>query len=248
MRIFSPQLGLNPDSSSGGEVYDVKILTGLAKRGHKVDVLLMRGEETPPNMKNLNIKYTPFKISTSIPWRKSIYSYVLIPFLLQSNKEIISSVDVFRVHMPYSIALNAYIFKFFRRGICPPLWFHYHHIENEFQMRRFRNLPKYADGITVDNRATLEDLKKICPDVKGKFCKVINIGTDTDLFKPSEPDMKLKSKLGISKDDKVVLFVGHLVHRKGIDILMESWKNILREFKDVRLVLLGKGNIPGIKR
>ena len=34
----------------------------------------------------------------------------------------------------------------------------------------------------------------------------------------------------IFNDDKIVLFVGHLIHRKGIDVLMDAWKNVRKLF------------------
>ncbi|MCK4497082.1 MAG: glycosyltransferase family 4 protein, partial [Candidatus Aenigmarchaeota archaeon] len=142
-------------------------------------------------------------------------------------------------------ALGAVVFKKMARK-CPPLWFHYHHIENETQMRIFKSLPKYADGITVDTDATLVGLEKLCPDVKGRYVKTIKIGTDTDLFKPDKADMKIRNSLGIGKNDIVVLFVGHLIHRKGIDILMESWKNVCKDFKNAHLILIGRGPLESL--
>ena len=39
MRICSPQLGLDPNSILGGEVFDREILLGLAKKGIKVEII-----------------------------------------------------------------------------------------------------------------------------------------------------------------------------------------------------------------
>lgn len=237
MRIFAPQLGLNPDSSSGGEVYDVKILTGLAERGHKVDVLLRKGQRAP-EVKNLNIHHLPFNINTAA------YKICLLElvFHIPSVKKTIKKADIFRVHSPYNMGFSAIIFRKMVKG-CPPLWFHYHHREDTLEMNFFdRFLPAHADGITVDNYVTLVDLEKKCPDIENvPNIATINIGTDTDLFRPIRPDMKIRDSLGIKKDDMVVLFVGHLIHRKGVDILLDSWKNVRKDFNNVHLILIGRG-------
>lgn len=237
MRIFAPQLGLNPDSSSGGEVYDVKILTGLAERGHKIDVLLRKGQKAP-EIKNISIHYLPFNINTAV------YKICLLQlvFHIPSVKKLIKKADIFRVHSPYNMGFSALVFRKMVKK-CPPLWFHYHHREGILEMNFFdKFLPAHADGITVDNYATLVDLEKKCPSIKRvPNIATINIGTDTDLFRPIKPDMKIRDSLGIKKDDKIVLFVGHLIHRKGIDVLLDSWKSVRKEFKDVHLILIGRG-------
>lgn len=236
MRIFSPQLGLNPDSSSGGEMFDVEFLVGLAKRGHQVDVLLRRGQKAPKE-KNLNIHYLPFNINTVA------YSLCFVPWVFQVNgvKKIIRKSDIFRVHSPYMVGLGAVIYKELIKG-SPPIWFHYHHIEKRMKMKAFdKFLPEHADGITAVTKDTLLDLEKICPGIKGKPSEIIMNGIDVDSFRPEKADTKLKELLGIKKNEKIVLFIGHLIPRKGVDILLESWKNVREEFKNVHLILIGRG-------
>ena len=52
-----------------------------------------------------------------------------------------------------------------------------------------------------------------------------------------------KEKLGISNDTKVVLFVGQMIHRKGIDVLLMCAEQICMKHGDVLFVLVG-GNCP----
>jgi phosphatidylinositol alpha-1,6-mannosyltransferase len=243
MRIFAPQLGLNPDSSSGGEVYDVEILTGLAKRGHHIDVILRKGQKAP-NVRNLKIYYLPFNVNTIA------YNTCFMPWIFQipKIKRLIDKADIFRVHSPYFIGLGAVLFRKMVRK-CPPLWFHYHHIEKEFKMKVFdKKLPKYADGITVDTDATLKDLIKLCPGINTKHITTINVGTDIDLFRPRIPDRMIKDSLNVKEGERIVLYVGHLIHRKGIDVLMKSWKIIRKDFDDAHLVLIGKGPLEDLVR
>ena len=51
---------------------------------------------------------------------------------------------------------------------------------------------------------------------------------------------RLKGKLGFPAKT-LVLYVGRLVPRKGIEYLLEAWRDIVTGFPDARLLLLGDG-------
>lgn len=65
---------------------------------------------------------------------------------------------------------------------------------------------------------------------------------DTSAFKPISLDNKndLKKRRGF-KNDKIVTFSGRFVQRKGIIFLLEAWKDIIKDFPEAKLVLLGDG-------
>ena len=52
-----------------------------------------------------------------------------------------------------------------------------------------------------------------------------------------------KKRLGISNEKKVALFVGQMIHRKGIDVLLECAEKMCAERKDVLFMLVG-GTCP----
>jgi glycosyltransferase involved in cell wall biosynthesis len=68
-------------------------------------------------------------------------------------------------------------------------------------------------------------------------------GIDTDFFNPELYDenakQRLKSELGIGKDDFVYLFIGRLVTDKGINELVQAFKRINVEYPDTKLLLVG---------
>jgi glycogen(starch) synthase len=57
---------------------------------------------------------------------------------------------------------------------------------------------------------------------------------------PEENKLRFRSSLGI-ESQPMILFVGRLVPRKGVDILLRALPQVIREM-DVRLVLAGSGN------
>ena len=66
-------------------------------------------------------------------------------------------------------------------------------------------------------------------------------GVDTDLFRPAGPGEKdaLKARLGIGSCPKVVTFVGAVLKRKGVDILVHAWREISRLHPDAVLLIVG---------
>jgi len=228
IRVFAPMLGLDPDSPWGGEIFDVEILTRLAQAGIKIEVLLRKNQPSP-QVKNLTVHYLPFNIDTRV------YSIFFLPWLFNIPfvKRIMKNCDIFRVHSPYFMALGAILTK-----TCP-LWFHYFHIEKNKFMNVFdRTIPKYANGLTLLCKDTLNDLKKLCPGIENKIYEITPPGIDTNLFRPVRSNVR--DELGI-KDKLVVLFIGRLIERKGVDILLKAWEKVSREIDNVHLVIIGKG-------
>ena len=77
--------------------------------------------------------------------------------------------------------------------------------------------------------------------------KVIGVGSsngidtsyfDSQLFSSKEKN-KLKSKLGIERNDFVFIFVGRLVADKGINELVEVFNELCLELKGIKLLLVG---------
>mgnify|MGYP001206695926 CR=1 FL=1 len=69
----------------------------------------------------------------------------------------------------------------------------------------------------------------------------ISYAVDTELFKPISKDAKteLRSKLGIWKLGKHILFVGGINQRKGVHILVDAFIDVADEFPDIHLLIAG---------
>lgn len=70
---------------------------------------------------------------------------------------------------------------------------------------------------------------------------VIANGVNLERFYPANPieRRKLRQELGLPADSKIVLFVGALIKRKGIDVLLDAWEIIVSQEKKALLVLVG---------
>ncbi|AHH10632.1 1,2-diacylglycerol 3-glucosyltransferase [Borrelia coriaceae ATCC 43381] len=74
--------------------------------------------------------------------------------------------------------------------------------------------------------------------------KIIPNGVDRKLFikeLSQEKRQEILNKHGISKNDKIIIFVGRINKEKNICLLIEHLKQLLIENKNYKLILIGKG-------
>ena len=66
-------------------------------------------------------------------------------------------------------------------------------------------------------------------------------GVDTTRFYPvtNEEKQLLRIKLHLPADASIVVFIGAIIHRKGVDILIDAWKRIQPKHADALLLLVG---------
>ena len=93
-RIYSPQLGLDPQSTLGGEIYDYKILKGLSDLGVKIDILLPKHRPYDKTVKNWYINFLPF---THIP--AYLFNLLELPYLFATYRH--RPFRILRLHTPY---------------------------------------------------------------------------------------------------------------------------------------------------
>lgn len=73
-----------------------------------------------------------------------------------------------------------------------------------------------------------------------KLCYIPQ-GVNTQRFRPvpAAEKLQMRSHLGLPLDKKVVTFVGAIIHRKGVDILVDAWKIVQKRCPDAELILVG---------
>jgi glycosyltransferase involved in cell wall biosynthesis len=74
----------------------------------------------------------------------------------------------------------------------------------------------------------------------------IPYGVDTGHFAPVAESSKLslRRQLGLP-EGPLVIFTGRLVHRKGVDVLLEAWSTACRQVTDATLLIAGAGSEHG---
>ena len=87
-----------------------------------------------------------------------------------------------------------------------------------------------ADKIIAINRAELKRLVTYWKIPKEKVALIPNM-VDTEFFRP----------INNKKSDNVVLYVGNIVYRKGVHILLRAFLKCQRRIKDLKLIFVGNG-------
>jgi glycosyltransferase involved in cell wall biosynthesis len=76
--------------------------------------------------------------------------------------------------------------------------------------------------------------------------RVIPQGVETHRFRPRTSDERerVRAELGLHPADPVVVFVGSLIERKGIDVLLAAWAQVHAQRPEARAVLVGRSEFP----
>ena len=83
---------------------------------------------------------------------------------------------------------------------------------------------------------------------KEKNVEYFPLGFDPQVFKPMVKDLQLAHDLGISDNDKVILFVGTIYEFSGLENIIQKFENVKDKIKGVKLLIVGGGpNFEKIK-
>jgi glycosyltransferase involved in cell wall biosynthesis len=97
-----------------------------------------------------------------------------------------------------------------------------------------------SDALIAVSKYTVNELTDLYGINKNKVHVIYN-GVDTERFKPRSNRVEIRREFELDPKEKVVLFVGRLYHRKGLETLLRSIPPVLREFINVKFVISGTG-------
>lgn len=169
--------------------------------------------------------------------RKRLNSWAYLPFWIKSLGFLLfRKYDLVHAHYGFHSALLATVLK--RKPVV--ITFHGSDVLKEPSRNRvYHRLQKFVVSRSDHIIAVSRELRDVLVSSLGadpSRLSVISCGVDTSMFMPLRK-MDIRSQLEIGRDEKVILFVGHLDHNKGIDILSEC----ARRMPDVRFLLVGAG-------
>ncbi|MFM2229269.1 MAG: N-diacetylbacillosaminyl-diphospho-undecaprenol alpha,3-N-acetylgalactosaminyltransferase [Bacteroidota bacterium] len=105
----------------------------------------------------------------------------------------------------------------------------------------------FATKVYPNSKGLLDFIQqeKFCPPSKLKvLANGSSNGIDTHFFDRSQVDYKLLEKLtptlGLTSDDFVFIYVGRLVKDKGIHEMVNAFVRLAKEYKQVKLLLVGE--------
>ncbi len=75
--------------------------------------------------------------------------------------------------------------------------------------------------------------------IPGERVHMIPVGVSVDRFRPAADPEDEAARLGWPRDVPRALFVGAVLERKGLDLLLDAWERVLRELPDAHLYVAG---------
>ncbi len=170
----------------------------------------------------------------------------ILQYLLSLNK----AFDILHVHGVYSYSLaGLLISKLLGKKVVLKMANFGGDDPDTIKNRTFGNVQlkifSLADKI-ISTSSQLTDTYKKSNLPKNKLAEIVN-GVDTEKFKPISLSEKisLRKYLGLPINEIIACFTGLINERKGIDLLVEAWKNIKDTSENIKLFLIGPNKKEG---
>jgi glycosyltransferase involved in cell wall biosynthesis len=95
-----------------------------------------------------------------------------------------------------------------------------------------------SSGVFSVSRALSEKLIQL--GVSKKLCHVIYNGVETSKFSPGNK-LEARVRVGLEQNQKVILFVGHLIDTKGVFELLSAFQQMVLNDTSLTLIFVGDG-------
>ena len=226
------------DELGGVEVLITQLAEGFTKAGHPTGIVEMANRRKPSRLWRPDVPIWTLSALPFPSFRRPRSWAAFLRTLIQLRKVIAQfKPDIVHVHFPGSQCLPVV-----GLSLLPHRWrlvvtTHGSDIRTSAarnpQVRLWQGrLMNRADSITSVSRAMLEDTMRLYPQAKAKGRVIYNgIG---EMWFEKEPGHS-------EQNPPYLLFVGRFHHAKGIDVLLEAWKQIKDCYPDHKLVLVGDG-------
>ena len=232
----------------------IKMLeNALRKKGHKVFIVTVNPEE-------MSYKFDDNGRIIRIPGIPTgIYDYRLTTFypIKAVNKIKERNLDIIHTHTEFGIGTFARVIG---KQLDIPVVHTYHtmyedyvhYITKGYFDKSSKKVVEYLTKFYCDK--TIEELivptKKTYDLFKEKYkydrnVHIIPTGIEIERFYKEkikeEKIVALKDKLGVKKDDIIILFVGRIASEKSVDFLIDNHKELVKKNKNCKLLIVGDG-------
>jgi glycosyltransferase involved in cell wall biosynthesis len=103
-----------------------------------------------------------------------------------------------------------------------------------------KNTFKNADAIISQSEFLKKEIGRL--GIKNKRFFIIPMGALIEKFKPKGKNIA-RARLNLPQDKKIILFVGHLFARKGVEYLIKALKQVSKKEKKVLCCIIGSGHL-----
>ncbi|MBA7597480.1 D-inositol-3-phosphate glycosyltransferase [subsurface metagenome] len=216
----------------GGEIFDLNIAQSLEKLGVEISFLvgkpLFRRVKYPLEHFRTTYVASPYlrDISQKIPWGSKYLRYLDHWLFARNCLHILKKENDYDI---LQVCGRTLLVKLKRIKKKIPVVIRFPGPPG----KRSKNLLSQADALIASGDAVKY--------IRGNFRRdVVDIppGVDFNLFKPTLGNIRDKFSIG---DNRLLLFVGRFVPLKNLPFLITTFRRVIEERKDIRLMLVGEG-------
>jgi glycosyltransferase involved in cell wall biosynthesis len=252
MRIAIISLGFDPFRQSGLDVSGERLVLALLSEGHQVYVITGGDKNTQEIHDHPNLHFFRSPLGWTNWLRFSYHSALLLKKLNHiCNFDVIHFLDVY-----FAYAFTGQYVASLQHSFRQRLVSLDKHVSNKsfylkqyiyyYISRKFIEIPslRRAVGLLAGSQTSRNEFINnygISPEKVG----LTPHGIDTDFFHNKNNVDQLRRSLGIPKMDPILLFVGFITQRKGLNYLIKS----LFKIKPTPwLLVIGRWNNPNLRR
>jgi len=224
----------------------------IADRGHDVEIFTTNydgfGGYIEPSAGPLSDRRTDIKVHTFPVDLPPDYFRISRPFASALN-EAMQRVDLVHVHSLYLFTTLAS--GFFAKRHNVPLILRPHGTLDPYIYPRHRGR-KYVVEWLYQNRmfkraaaihyTTAEERDLAAPYTFGRPGFITPLGLNIEDYRPKPPRGSFRARFPETRDKAILLFLGRINFKKGLDVLAKAFGEIAREKEDVHLVIAGPDN------
>jgi len=221
----------------------------LEKHGHEVAIITkqtnnINGSKCFQSAKSVQLRYVKPLAHISM---------VLVPPNLNEIREVLrkGGFDIVHAHHAFTPTSLLSIAAAKKLGIPAILTNHtiflisdagYLWVPTSYILFPFRRYISKADRVIAVSKTAAEFIGHFTTQER---IIVIPNGVDIDRFRPIDSDAANSSAFFVTEKDPTILYVGRLVHRKGVHILLRAMPYVLEAFPRAQLLIAGNGYMYG---
>jgi len=218
----------------------------LLEQGYEVGLAFNIEQDVNPELITLGCKVHNVDFQRNPLSKENLTAYKKIKKLI-----IEKGYDFIHVHTPVASVLTriacrkiknvkvlytAHGFHFFK-GAPMKNWAIYYPLE--------KLVARWTDGLITMNDEDYHAARNLKIRKRGSIYKIHGVGLDTNRFIPQTNERKLhfREQYGYHANDFILIYVGELSHRKNQDMIIEAVNMVKNEIPQLKLLLVGDGDL-----
>jgi glycosyltransferase involved in cell wall biosynthesis len=236
----------------GGEVQFVNMITSMAKRGHNVHVLCQQfsNHNDNYNIDNLYVHRIKPILNGNTIYLKQNMRFMINAIWKGSQIMKDEKIDIIHANNYSPIIVGSLLSRIYGIPLIktihavycatPHFWKKWSAQDNVSSLLSVLGAPLekitirlHADTIHTVSNATKKDIMKL--NAKSKIIVV-----------PNGVNLAIYDKLEFNNDyQKLVVFIGRLVVNKNLQVLIYSFKEVIKKISDAKFIVIGSGPMLG---